>query len=333
MWIHIPQSEVMQSTMYIARFRMPFFVLLVAYFLCWKLNRQLADRTDDFRQYLAVRLRRVYIPFIGWTAFYLLVGGMESILHGEPWPRITWALPVTGNTSHLWFLPFIMTIGVLIYPVALYAMKNKSLGLKLLVGIGLIGLGLSLLSDHLASFLISPEMKGTTKITILRACALAPCALLGISIYMSWGYLKKYPAEKLRRIQIVAAIVFLMALLADSFVWRNALFENIMGMSLLIAALGPVRHAFWYVLARWGRYSFGMYAVHLFVVQLLNEVRDLVFHFAPTWWTDLLTLMLCIPLSLLASIALTHYRWTHWLVPTGDTDAVLPIGTPVVAPA
>ena len=91
---------------------------------------------------------------------------------------------------------------------------------------------------------------------------------------------------------------------------------------MVALALWPVKGAMWRVLARWGKYSFGMYAVQMFFVEFMHVLRGSVLHMPATWWIDLLTLAVCVPASLLTTMALCRHPATRWMVPIGEKSSM-----------
>jgi hypothetical protein len=64
-----------------------------------------------------------------------------------------------------------------------------------------------------------------------------------------------------------------------------------------------------------------MYTVHFLAIGFCIFIRTLVLRIPPSWWYDLLTFAISVPASLAAAVALSHFKATSWLVPTGEKPA------------
>ena len=94
----------------------------------------------------------------------------------------------------------------------------------------------------------------------------------------------------------------------------NPVLESLAGLGLVLLAFWPSQASFLTWLGRLGRFSYGMYLVHILFVDFFHYLRQYFLHLPPTWWFDLLTLLSCILLSLGFSIFLSRFRPTRWLI-------------------
>lgn len=75
---------------------------------------------------LSARARRIVVPFLIWAGFYWLVTdvGFGLMMNGEPL-RWSWNEAFKGFTWHLWFLPFVFVMGASATVAGKAASRNR----------------------------------------------------------------------------------------------------------------------------------------------------------------------------------------------------------------
>ena len=112
-------------------------------FLC--LFKRFRTPDADVARYAASRFRRVYLPFLGWTAIYvglkliLIAGGRKD--HDVD---LSLSLLWNGGEFHLWFLPFALVAGVVVFAAGGWIRPQRRIAVA--VAFTLIGAALAPLS-------------------------------------------------------------------------------------------------------------------------------------------------------------------------------------------
>ncbi len=312
MWVHLPQSDAMISTTEAARFRLGFFVLLAVFFQQYQLTRRPAG---DFTNYAWDRMRRLYLPFLGWGVLYYFAGGIHRLITNRQWPALTPDFFLHGASIHLWFIPFILVIGLLTYPVSRWLLQHRQWAWMVIGAGGLVGLA----SCIAAPLLIARFLPATpTTDPVYREVELLPCVPLGFACFFLYMEFRQLGERTKHLLYMLAGMVVAAGFGVDALLYRGALVQNLVAAGMVVLTLRPSKWPLWQILGRWGKYSFGMYAVHIFFVEGMHVLRQMVLHFPPTWWYDLLSFGVCVPASLLATMALSRFPATRWLVPTGE---------------
>lgn len=111
-WIHSARSVEMMPAVAKGRFAVPFFVaaavLMILRGFCTKPNRSL-------RRFTTTRLYRLGLPFIAWTIIYLLFKLAKQIVApGQANDFPGWEILFLGSAYHLWFLPYLIVVSLLV---------------------------------------------------------------------------------------------------------------------------------------------------------------------------------------------------------------------------
>ncbi|HVT82637.1 MAG TPA: acyltransferase [Phycisphaerae bacterium] len=325
MWIHLPQSTVMIATTNVARFRLAFFVLVAVFFQLYQLARRPAW---EFTSYSYGRVRRLYLPFLAWGLLYYFAGGIHRMITERPWPSLTPEFFLYGSSIHLWFIPYILAVGLVTYPLSRFVLRQRHRAAVVMGVSAFAGL-----AGCVAAPIIIAHALPTTPWTdpIYREVELLPCIPLGIACYFLFAQLRSITEKKKQLLYRIAAMAVAIGFVVDAWFYHGAPVQNPVALCMVILTLQPAKWRIWSTLGRWGKYSFGMYAVHLFFVGGMHILREMVFHFSPVWWYDLLSFAVCVPASLLATIALSRFSATRWMVPTGEKRQSKP-PQPIAAP-
>lgn len=103
-------------------------------------------RSVDVRSFYRRRLVRIVVPYLAWTAFFIVWGLL--VRDRNWWPRkIAWAFVSGSAYRHLWFLPWLIWFGLLTPAVARW-LRPEPLRRAYRLGLGLSTLGMALIAFH-----------------------------------------------------------------------------------------------------------------------------------------------------------------------------------------
>jgi peptidoglycan/LPS O-acetylase OafA/YrhL len=210
---------------------------------------------------LSARARRILVPFLIWAGFYWVVTDLAFglVMRGEPL-RWSWSEAFKGFTWHLWFLPFVLVMGVVAAIAGRAASRSVAVSAVAALGAvfaagGLWGVRATWDLDPrrwpyempvaLVSFALAVAMqRGWVRVPrSVWFAGLCWAGVLGLMVYgLAWG---EPPA---RRPAQAAGVLMLVAAVATP------------------DRLAPA----W--LSRLGGLGFGVYVVHLVILQSLMKL-------------------------------------------------------------
>lgn len=224
-------------------------------------NYTLSERMGP-RPFLRVKVSRLVLPWIVWSALYAAIGMLERLRHGERLGEgFSFWMIVGGTYDHLWFVPFALFGSVLV--VGLQAKTrswrvNVVVGAALAAGLGIVALcalvlatqpvdwpalqWLFALPSPLLGFAIGRAVLAPDAKLLRRlALVLTPLALAAVG----WGWFEP-DIEMVRRYLVSLAIVTL------AFIWPGEPDRFSMRLTALL---------------------FGVYLVHPLYVRLYQAIH------------------------------------------------------------
>ena len=243
------------------RFAVPFFAASAAYFAFRSAIKRVELNTAV---YVRSRISRIYIPFLIWTAVYLLVRVTWSMSRQLPLPEAGVDLLWTGSTHHLWFLPFILVVTVVAFIVARSLRSRRSL----LAGACVFALG-GAIHCYFVIYIKQP-MDHTVALSshnvpvVLWTFALLCLAEAGIG--------ERLPVRTIGRF---APPAFLIALILLALLGRNVLLENLSGLIALGAGLSLKTSDRISALKTIAGFAYGVYLCHILFVEGGQDVARL----------------------------------------------------------
>ncbi len=317
-WIHTTEAPELRFMLAFVRFRMPVFVILSVFFL---LASQEKHPQRTFVKYAVQRLKNLYVPFLAWSAiYYLLHGCYDYFLRHAGWPAVSRGILIHGQAVHLWFVPFIVAVDILTFPVARWLLAHASRPALIAWPALLLGvIAAAAVGPGFTDSVIDYDYPAHLKDLLWRVITLGPCIPLGLAAFFIFKSQSSRPKTAVARsgwLVVLGVAIVVAAVAAHVLTGPHPLPESAAALGIVLLALVPM-HAAWLIhLARWGGYSFGMYLAHLVFVDAFHILREFVFHLPPSWWFDLLSLLLCVPATLALTLALDRSRFTRWLVPS-----------------
>lgn len=304
-WIHTVTATRLDSLTLLGRFAVPFFTLSAVFFGLGSLRRQ---PNRAFSAHLRARFLRIYWPFLVWCALYLALWKARQQVIPGPLPVheiSTW--PWIGTAFHLWFLPFIFTAAVAIFPVArLLARRPQWVGAFIAGGI-FLGLGVAL--TPLSAIFPRDFTLGIWQ----KSWEALPSVFWGIAAFALWHNGGK-TWIRARAITYLSLILCAAATLALFWTGRNFLLENLAGVGAFVAGLGHFQGRAASAMASGGALAFGIYLSHLAFVIVIGAVLKRL-HVPETIVTTLFIFVFSVLCSAVFTRKVSQSRFKPMLLP------------------
>ena len=299
-WLHTPRSTALHGSMVLGRSAVPFFAAATVFFV-WQ---GLVDSPGrGWLAYAATRFRRIYVPFMAWSAIYLAFKAVKaSALPNEPNDFPGWEFLWTGSFYHLWFMPFILVV----------SLSVACLG-RLVIGSKIIEIGTAifcLVAGIAIAVLPIPAVIVGTSAAFAYSALPAVCWGVTLSVACHRG------RTDLVQNSVAAVLGLIMAAACTTWVWhygRDNLAENLAGIGCMFAALAPWSARALVTLARLGSLAYGIYLSHLLFIKSAEAGLSKL-GADKTWQLDLLVFVTAAIGSTALAWCLTQTRYTRWLV-------------------
>jgi len=301
-WIHTPRSAELLPTREVGRFAVPFFVAAAVLFV-WDGARRHGERT--LSEYALARVVRIYVPFLAWSAVYLIfkagkAAAAPELANDFPGWEILWL----GGFYHLWFMPFMLVVSILSFVVARAALPRP-------IALASVGVGAAVAGCVLA---IAPEPHCLDDVGTwgrLEWNAL-PAALFGLSLAAMCGGRRDAIAQSWR--MVGAMLTLGVGCMAWSLsVSDRVLAANLSGLCLLVAALASPRTLGSRALEALGGLALGIYCSHLLLIKTV-EAAAAKLHWPVTWQLDVGIFVNAAVGSAALCYVLSRHKMSRWLV-------------------
>ncbi|HVT89659.1 MAG TPA: acyltransferase [Tepidisphaeraceae bacterium] len=294
-FIHAVQSSQLGDLRNLVRFAVPFYLFASFYFQSLSLRRN-ADRT--LKQYILGRFKRLYLPFLAWSAIYLIVRDVErvEIWHLSP-VELTPALLWKGSEYHLWFLPFLLAGSAILATINMKVLQpNRSWRWPLIVTAVAAGLAMTQIpmpSEWYEAF----DNPSFAYVWWWRGLPSA-CWAMAFAWFMTMGPIVHSVSPALGSAGFILAVA---CSIQQALFGIQQIPRALSGFGCILAALPSWRIAKLSTLAKLGRYGYGVYLCHVLPVETLHAVLGRM-HITASVGTDLLGFFI----SFAASIAIVR---------------------------
>lgn len=309
-WAHVSATEsgahLYPALSPLGTFGVPFYLFVAMLFMARGLTR---DPHKTLRQYFLSRLLRVYVPFLAWSAIYVLLAEAKFVLqdghlHSQPWSTL-----YAGGHQHLWFLPFLMVMTML-GAILVRLLKHRP-HLRTAVAIGFI------IGGAIIGFVPEPgwiSLRGPDgDLEFWRFAFRALPSACGATAFALLFAMKGSLPRTTAPLAITGAIVFVLALLAMHWLEPLRPLRGLAGFGLVLVALLPARVGALEHVGSLGRYSYGVYLSHVVFVRIFVLWAQR-FGLEPTAWLIAMEFAVVLGASLALSIVLSQSRYTRWLL-------------------
>ncbi|MGG6312883.1 acyltransferase [Paenibacillus macerans] len=334
----LSSSAILAGTTFLGltRFAVPLFVFITGVVLFYNYDGEL-----HYRSFLRKRFSQVVLPYLAWTVFYYV---WVSFLSGTG-PSTTWEellnllkLALTGRASyHLWFMVMIIPF-YLLFPLfkKLLSKERKPVvnliaAASVLVVNGFLVFALSkgwIVSDHpfLQTLVIDYldrnflfwtfyfVMGGLVGLyydkwkKIVQKTWLIGLLLSGVCLYMIYAKITGILSLRDRDLYLYAANVSapLRPLMMGTILILIVLaFALAMGIARRSGLSVPSR-----ILIAFGRYSFGAYLIHAFVLRSTNELAKSYLSWLNVYGQAAVSFVLCAAISLFLCLWISRMKLT-----------------------
>jgi hypothetical protein len=303
-WIHVVDCEASHAYLALCRFAVPFFTCVAVYFV---LQKATTMENPSLASYCLQRTLRLYVPFLLWALFYLGVRVAKHAVAGAGSPiTISPAVFLNGTAHHLWFLPFICFVSIVMFALG-----------SSLVGVGLKQrrwLGVTLLASGTAAALAPDpvEIRAVeAPITYFADHAIdtLPAVFFGAAVFCFRPFRRFAPWA---RISLLAT-----ALLCVAWEFRNggnSVAPHVAGAALLVISITQPNHRWMVPVARWANLVFVIYLIHVVFVEGLDVIEQR-FGGVDSLSADVSVWALALVASALTAKLLVRVRSFRWAFP------------------
>jgi fucose 4-O-acetylase-like acetyltransferase len=214
---------------------------------------------------------RLYLPFLVWTAFYLILRiGKHALRPESSFPPIGPHLLLVGSAHHLWYLPFLFVASLSTWAIAaaLPAAFRPDVGVIAVAA----GLAVAMIHYSVRHAPADPHFGNQLNYLLLLSWRALPSAFWGIAVGLHWQRLSNLLTA--RPVLSAGAALFTVALLRGSETGAGSVFrQNLAGVSAFVAcaALPPSNRTIT-LAARYARYTFLVYLVHIACILALEPI-------------------------------------------------------------
>lgn len=305
-FVHAAKSPTLDYTRNLFRFAVPFYLFASLYFQSASLRR---NTRRTYAELVIARIKRLYYPFLAWSVIYLLARNFKRIvvLHNPP-VGLNIGLLWKGVEYHLWFLPFLLFWSVLLVTIHRVLLRQSRMWRWPLIVIAITAGLVFALSDMPASWDEEFDNPTYAYVQYWRA---TPAALWGLAF--AWLMTMGPIVYSVSLGMGIAGIALTVGCSIQQARYGIQLIpRGLSGLGCMLAALAPWKGSAVSVLARLGRYSYGVYLCHILITELIQVAANKA-HFAPSVPRDIVTFVLTFAGSLAFAIALGSSRRLAWL--------------------
>lgn len=303
-WIHVVDCDASRTYLALCRFAVPFFTCVAVYFV---LQKATTTRNTSFSNYCAQRAVRLYVPFLIWALFYLAVRMTKHAVAGVGSPiTLSPAVLLNGTAHHLWFLPFICLVSIIVFAMGRLLIGASHTQLRWLSGtLFVAGTAIAFGPDPVD---IRAEEAPITYFAD-HALDTLPSVFFGAAVFCL-GPLRSSP------FWLRASLLATAVLCAVWEFWDSGLMvgPHVAGASLLLMSITQPNRAWMTPVAQWANLAFVVYLVHVVFVEGLDVIEQR-FGGVDSLSADVSVWALALVASALTAKFLSRMRSFRWVFP------------------
>jgi surface polysaccharide O-acyltransferase-like enzyme len=319
-FVHASKSVTLAPFCHSLRFAVPFFLFASLYYQSLSLRRN-PDR--PLHRYVRNRFKRLYLPFLAWSLIYLLARDAKRLaLLDVAAIKLHLAMLWTGTEYHLYFLPLLLLFSILLATVH-WALLRHSRAWRWPLIVLAVAAGLLIAMAHVPAswderfVLVSnggKTLADNPTYALLWGWRAMPAGLwaLAFAWLMTAGTVVYAVPASLGIAGLGLAIV--------CSVWQvrygiQVIPRALTGLGTMLPALTPWKWSgpTFALLARWGRYGYGIYLCHVLVVEAVRAVAARLLHRGPSVPMDLAIFVLGFLGSVVLVLSLGKSPRLAWL--------------------
>lgn len=305
-YIHAIRSPVLDSSRNLFRFAVPFYLFASLYYQAQSLRRK---QNKTFANAALARLKRLYVPFLAWSLVYLLARDLKRFsMLGIGGVELNVGMLWKGVEYHLWFLPYLLIWSLILAAIDRGLLRRWSYLRWPIIGIAIAAGLIQALLPMPSSWDELFDNPTYAYVQFWRAFPAASWAL-AFALTMTSGFaVSRVP----RWVGIAGLILALLCSGMQVFHGISLIPRAATGLGMMLVALAPWRLPLTPILARLGRYSYGIYLCHVLVVELVRAVIAKL-HLGTSLGTDVLIFLVSCAASFAVVKILNRWRATMWL--------------------
>jgi len=304
-FLHTAESSQLSKFGAAGTFGVPFYLFAALYFQA----RSFAAKPQMLlHTYIWRRVKRLYIPMVAWTFIYIFVRDLKHHFFTHlPRVQFDYTMLWTGSAHHLWFLPLLMVVTVLAATLNRVCADRPLARTRLIYISAILGTALAVVPrpDWLN---YATSLEGYFFHQCWRAL---PSVFLGLSLAWWLAFVRR--GALFTPAMGFAGLLLTTAMISNQIIYGySRLDRTLSGLGWLMVALAAWNAPWVPMLARLGRYSYGIYLIHVLIIEGLQAVLHHA-GFAVSVPLDLCIMLATFTLSSLIAVAIAQVRWLRWL--------------------
>jgi fucose 4-O-acetylase-like acetyltransferase len=304
-FIHTVESPQLQRLSLVGTFGVPFYLFAALYFQARSFKR---NPKRLVHRYVVDRILRLYLPFLAWSAIYLVARNLKHLLivHTGTISATVSDLWV-GVANHLWFLPLLLIVTIATAALSRACVGREWLRWWIIIGSAVIGTTLAVVPRP--AWLNYAQ--GGEPYFFLQCWKALPSAFLGLAL--AWWLAFDCDEQLFSPALGFIGLLLTIAMLANQVIsGYSRIDRTLSGMGWLLAALAGWRGPWVQWMANLGRRSYGIYLAHVLIIEGVQAVAHKR-GFGPSVELDAFTMVAAFAVSLAITVAISRSRYTRWI--------------------
>jgi peptidoglycan/LPS O-acetylase OafA/YrhL len=260
-------------------------------------------------KYIWRRVKRLYLPMVVWTFIYIFARNLKHHFYTHlPPVHFDFAMLLSGSAYHLWFLPVLMIVTILAAVLNRFCTTYPNARMPLIYTCAIAGTVLAVVPRPDWMNYINGDAEGIFFYGIWRSL---PAICLGLSLAWWLAFVRR--GALFSTSVGFAGLLLTAAMVANQILYGyTRLDRTLSGLGWLMVALTAWNAPWVPMLARLGRYSYGIYLVHVLILEALQAI----FHHAGygvSVQLDLFIMLVTFVASAAIAVSIAQVRWLRWL--------------------